>query len=49
MLLVEQNALMALEAANRGYVMETGRITLEGPAAELKTNAAVQKAYLGLD
>ena len=48
-LLVEQNALMALDAANRGYVMETGRITLEGPAAELKTNAAVQKAYLGLD
>jgi len=48
-LLVEQNALMALETANRGYVMETGRITLEGPASELKTNAAVQKAYLGLD
>ena len=48
-LLVEQNALMALDMAHRGYVMETGRITLEGPAAELKTNAAVQKAYLGLD
>jgi branched-chain amino acid transport system ATP-binding protein len=48
-LLVEQNALMALETANRGYVMETGRITLEGPASELKTNAAVQKANLGLD
>ena len=46
-LLVEQNALMALDVAHRGYVMETGRITLEGPAAELKTNAAVQKAYLG--
>ena len=48
-LLVEQNALMALDTAHRGYVMETGRITLEGPAASLKTNEAVQKAYLGLD
>ena len=48
-LLVEQNALMALESAHRGYVMETGRITLEGPAADLKTNEAVQKAYLGLE
>ena len=37
-LLVEQNALMALDIAHRGYVLETGRITLEGPAAELKTN-----------
>jgi branched-chain amino acid transport system ATP-binding protein len=48
-LLVEQNALMALDTANRGYVMETGRITLEGPAAELKSNERVQKAYLGLE
>ncbi len=48
-LLVEQNALMALDVANRAYVMETGQITLEGPAAELKTNERVQKAYLGLD
>ena len=48
-LLVEQNALMALDVARRGYVMETGRITLDGPAGELKTNPAVQKAYLGLD
>jgi branched-chain amino acid transport system ATP-binding protein len=48
-LLVEQNALMALDAANRGYVMETGRITVEGPAAQLKSNEDVQKAYLGLD
>jgi branched-chain amino acid transport system ATP-binding protein len=48
-LLVEQNALMALDTAHRGYVMETGRITLEGPAADLKSNEAVQKAYLGLD
>ena len=48
-LLVEQNALMALDTANRGYVMETGKITLEGPASELKANERVQKAYLGLD
>ncbi len=46
-LLVEQNALMALEVAQRGYVMETGSIALEGPAAELKTNEQVRKTYLG--
>jgi branched-chain amino acid transport system ATP-binding protein len=46
-LLVEQNALMALDVANRGYVMETGRIALEGPAAELKTNEQVRATYLG--
>jgi branched-chain amino acid transport system ATP-binding protein len=46
-LLVEQNALMALDVAKRGYVMETGRIALEGPAAELKTNEQVRKTYLG--
>jgi branched-chain amino acid transport system ATP-binding protein len=48
-LLVEQNALMALDTAHRAYVMETGRIALEGTAAQLKTNEAVQKAYLGLE
>jgi branched-chain amino acid transport system ATP-binding protein len=48
-LLVEQNALMALDVAHRGYVMETGKVTLEGPAADLKTNEQVQKAYLGLE
>ncbi len=48
-LLVEQNALMALDVAQRGYVMETGRIALEGPAAELKTNERVRKTYLGED
>jgi branched-chain amino acid transport system ATP-binding protein len=48
-LLVEQNALMALDAADRGYVMETGVITLTGPAGELKSNERVQKAYLGID
>ena len=46
-LLVEQNALMALDVAERGYVMETGRIALSGPASELKTNEQVRKAYLG--
>jgi branched-chain amino acid transport system ATP-binding protein len=46
-LLVEQNALMALEVAHRGYVMETGHIALEGEAAELKTNDQVRATYLG--
>jgi branched-chain amino acid transport system ATP-binding protein len=46
-LLVEQNALMALDIAKRGYVMETGRIALEGPASDLKTNEQVRKTYLG--
>jgi len=46
-LLVEQNALMALEVAHRGYVMETGRISLHGDAGELKTNEQVRKSYLG--
>ena len=48
-LLVEQNALMALDAANRGYVLETGVIALEGPAKELRENERVRKAYLGID
>jgi branched-chain amino acid transport system ATP-binding protein len=48
-LLVEQNALMALDVARRGYVLETGRIAIEGPASELKTNEEVRKAYLGED
>jgi branched-chain amino acid transport system ATP-binding protein len=46
-LLVEQNALMALDAASRGYVLETGRIALAGPAQELRRNEQVRKAYLG--
>jgi branched-chain amino acid transport system ATP-binding protein len=46
-LLVEQNALMALDVANRGYVMETGRIAIEGPSSELKTNEQVRMTYLG--
>ena len=48
-LLVEQNALMALHAAKRGYVMEIGLIALEGPAEELSRNERVRKAYLGID
>jgi branched-chain amino acid transport system ATP-binding protein len=48
-LLVEQNALMALDVANRGYVMETGRIALAGEAKNLRENEQVQKTYLGID
>lgn len=46
-LLVEQNANMALHAANHGYVMETGRITLSGTGEELAANESVKAAYLG--
>ena len=46
-LLVEQNAAMALSIAGRGYVLETGRIALEGRAAELADNPEVRRAYLG--
>jgi branched-chain amino acid transport system ATP-binding protein len=46
-LLVEQNALMALDAAHRGYVLETGRIVLADSAEKLKTNEEVRKTYLG--
>jgi len=46
-LLVEQNALMALDAAHRGYVLETGRIVLADEAEALKTNEQVRKTYLG--
>ena len=46
-LLVEQNAQMALSVANRAYVMETGRITMEGDANELMHDDNVRKAYLG--
>jgi branched-chain amino acid transport system ATP-binding protein len=47
-LLVDQNARAALAIADRGYVMETGRIVLRGPAAELLRDPQVQQAYLGL-
>ena len=46
-LLVEQNANMALAIADRGYVLETGTISLSGPGRELLANEAVRKAYLG--
>jgi len=46
-LLVEQNAAMALSVADRAYVLETGRVVLEGPAQEVLENPEVQAAYLG--
>jgi len=48
-LLVEQNAHMALSVAHRGYVLETGVIQMEGTAAELRDNPRVREAYLGGD
>ena len=47
-LLVEQNARLALGLANRGYVLESGEITLEGDSASLRDNEMVKKAYLGI-
>jgi len=47
-LLVEQNARMALQVANRGYVIETGTIALSGSAEQLRADESVQKAYLGI-
>jgi branched-chain amino acid transport system ATP-binding protein len=47
-LLVEQNALMALQIANRAYVLETGRIILEGTGKELRESSRVKEAYLGV-
>ncbi len=47
-LLVEQNAYGALKIADRGYVMETGRITMDGPAAELIADPRIREAYLGI-
>ena len=46
-LLVEQNALMALDVASRGYVLETGKIALADKAQALKENPDVQRTYLG--
>jgi branched-chain amino acid transport system ATP-binding protein len=46
-LLVEQNALMALDHADRGYVLETGRVALSGDAKDLRQNEQVRKTYLG--
>ena len=47
-LLVEQNAQMALYAAHRAYVMETGEIVMSGTSKELKSNDEIRKTYLGL-
>lgn len=47
-LLVEQNANLALEVSSYGYVLETGKVILEGPSADLKANPQVQAAYLGI-
>jgi branched-chain amino acid transport system ATP-binding protein len=46
-LLVEQNALQALNVAHRGYVLQTGQVVLSGTAADLRANETVRKAYLG--
>jgi branched-chain amino acid transport system ATP-binding protein len=48
-LLVEQNALMALSVADRGYVLQTGEIVLQDSASNLRSNEMVQKAYLGIE
>ena len=48
-LLVEQNALMALSIANRGYVLQTGEIILHDVAEKLQKNEMIQKAYLGME
>jgi branched-chain amino acid transport system ATP-binding protein len=47
MLLVEQNAALALELADRAYVLETGRVVMSGKSAEVKNNEAIRKSYLG--
>jgi branched-chain amino acid transport system ATP-binding protein len=47
-LIVEQNARLALDVADYGYIMENGRIVLDGPAAELAENPDVQEFYLGM-
>lgn len=48
LLVVEQNAKVALDVASHAYVMENGRITMQGSAADLKSDPKVQKAYLGV-
>jgi branched-chain amino acid transport system ATP-binding protein len=47
-LLVEQDVVLALEAADRGYVLENGRVVLTGTASELERDPAIRKAYLGV-
>ena len=46
-LVVEQNAKLALRSSSRAYVLEVGRVALEGPSAELAENESVRKVYLG--
>jgi branched-chain amino acid transport system ATP-binding protein len=46
-LVVEQNAKLALRSSSRAYVLEVGRVALEGPSGELAENESVRKAYLG--
>lgn len=46
-LLIEQNARAALKVAHRGYVIDSGRVTLTGPAGDLRTDPQVVEAYLG--
>jgi branched-chain amino acid transport system ATP-binding protein len=46
-LLVEQNTQMALDVASRGFVMELGRVTMQGPVNELRHNEQLARAYLG--
>jgi len=48
LILVEQDVLIALDAASRAYVLENGRVVLSGAAAEVKEDPGVRKAYLGL-
>ncbi|HEY5670291.1 MAG TPA: ABC transporter ATP-binding protein, partial [Anaerolineales bacterium] len=48
-LLVEQNATMALSVADRGYVLQTGSVVVADTAANLQQNEMVQKAYLGIE
>jgi len=47
MLLVEQNAALALDLADNAYVLETGRVVMSGPAAVIKNDENVRKSYLG--
>ena len=46
--ILEQNANLALQVANRGYVLENGRVVMQDEAAALLKNTAIQKAYLGI-
>jgi len=47
MLLVEQNALLALELADHAYLLETGKVAISGPSAAIKQDDAIRRSYLG--